>query len=272
MRTTATSTLDSAANVLRLMRLIGAKGSITLAEAAIQLGVSKSTAHRLLMTLLAQDYATRDPAGRRYYAGQNAVSAGLSTLWDFDIRQRTTAPLLRLAESIGETVKLLVLDGPYARVLDVAETVRSLHVGSSLGKLLPANATAGGKMLLSPHGEDSLRHRFGDRLPALTDHTIDDWDYLAVELQAIRKRGWALSEGESTPHVNGIAVPVVGAGGWIIGALAVAAPEGRLTRARHVEILDQLMHVARQLGRVMGGTAERSNPISASASTNRRAG
>ncbi|MGV9868809.1 IclR family transcriptional regulator [Rhodococcus koreensis] len=251
MRASSTSTLESASNALRLLKLIGVNGTVTVSEASRELGVGKSTAHRLLMTLVAENFAVRDEASRRYYVGPAAVAAGLSTIWDFDIRRRTTAPLRRLAETIGETTKLLVLDGPYARVLDAAETRHSLRLGSSLGKILPANATAGGKLLLTGHSEESLKKRFGGRLPSLTPRTICDWEYLAVELGIIRQRGWSSSEGESTPRVNGIAVPVWGQGGWMIGALAVAAPEERLTRSARLEILGQLLPVSRHLSGVM---------------------
>ena len=251
MRQTESSTLDSASNALRLLKLIGANRTITVSEASRELNVGKSTAHRLLMTLVAADYATRDAASRRYYAGQAAVSAGLSTLWDFDLRQRTRRPLVGLASALGETTKLLVLDGPFARVLEEARGARGVNIGSSLGRLLPANATAGGKMLLSTHDEDQLRERFGRRLPTMTPHTIDDWEHLAVELQAIRHRGWAMSEGESTIGVNGIAVPVTGRAGWVIGALAVAAHQSRLTRATRLEILGAMLPVARALSIAM---------------------
>lgn len=257
MRATSVSTLDSATNALRLLKLLGSRKVVTAAEASHELGVGKSTAHRLLMTLLSQGFATRDPGGRRYYAGQAAVSAGLSSVWDFDVRQRTSKPLVRLAESIGQTVMLQVLDGPFARVLDVGTTSSSLRLGTALGELLPANATAAGKVLLCQHTEDMLRTRFGRRLPSLTDSTITDWSYLIVELQAVRKRGWATSQGESTAHVNGLAVPVLDDRGKIIGAIAVAGPEARMTRAVQVEMLGQLVPAARHISRVMVTSAAR---------------
>lgn len=266
-----TSTLDSAQNALRLLKMLGRRGSITIAEASAQLLVGKSTAHRLLMTLLAAGYATRDLDGHRYYPGQAAVAAGLATLWEFDVRSRAAAPLRRLAEVTGETAKLLVLDGPFARVLDVAQTPGSLRLGESLGRLLPANATAAGKLLLSTHDEASLRDRFGGRLAKLTDRTIDDWDFLAVELQRIRDRGWATSDGESTPHVQGIAVPVYG-GDWMIGAVAIAVPEIRCTRPRRLELVDRLFATATAIGQIMGSASLREAEGTRSPDARRAAG
>lgn len=251
LRANSVGTLDSATNVLRLLKLLGTRGSLTVAEACHELGVGKSTAHRLFMTLLSQGYAIRDSSGRQYYAGQAAVAAGLSSVWDFDLPQRLSHPLEHLAKSIGETVMLQVLDGPYARVLEVGVAPNSLRLGTALGELLPANATSGGKVLLSHHTEETLRERFGRRLPKLTEKTIVDWDFLIVELQVVRKRGWATSEGESSSRVNGLAVPVIGHNERIVGAIAVAAPEERMSRSVQMGILGPLTEVSKRISWLM---------------------
>jgi DNA-binding IclR family transcriptional regulator len=179
--------LDSVSNALRVIGLLGERGTITVTEVAVELGIGKSTAHRLLMTLVAEDFATRDPVHRRYHAGRALVGAGLSLLGEFDVRKRASKPMRRLTEKTGETTKLLILEGPFARVLEVVETGQSLRISGSVGQLLPANATAGGKLLLCNETEEALRERFGRHLPPVTDDTITDWNQLMVELTAIRR-------------------------------------------------------------------------------------
>lgn len=212
-----------------------------MTEASRELGVGKSTAHRLLMTLVSEDFALRDPVHRRYHPGKALVAAGLSALGDFDVRKRAGGPMRVLADRLSETVKLVVLQGPFARVLEVIESDQTVQVGGSVGELLPANATAAGKLLLSQESEEMLRQRFGDRLPSLTDRTITDWDDLAVELQKIRQRGWSENIGESTGGVNGLAVPVSGHAVQMVAALAVAAPADRLTPATRLDMVKEML-------------------------------
>jgi DNA-binding IclR family transcriptional regulator len=244
--------LDSATNALRIIGLLQARHSITVTEVSRELGVGKSTAHRLLMTLVAEDFVVRDPVHRRYHPGRALVRAGLSVLGDFDVRRRASQPMAKLAERTGETVKLLILEGPYARVLEVVEAPQSLRVGGSIGELLPANATAGGKMLLSQETEEALRERFRGRLPKLTEHTISDWDELVVELQAIRQRGWAANYEESAVGVHGLAVPVAGRAVPTLAALTIAAPTSRIPRGQHVEILRQLLDTVASIAAARG--------------------
>ena len=217
--------LDSASNALRVIGLLGERSTITVTEVAAELAIGKSTAHRLLMTLVAEDFATRDPVHRRYHAGR-----GLAVLGELDVRKRASKPMRQLTEKTGETTKLLVLEGPFARVIEVAETEQSLRIGGSAGQLLPANATAGGKLLLCNETEEALRARFGRHLPSITDKTITDWDELMVELAAIRRRGWASNVGGSTPGVSGLAVPIQGRSVPTVAVLTLAAPTARTRR------------------------------------------
>ena len=253
--------LDSASNALRVISLLGERSTITVTEVACELGIGKSTAHRLLMTLVAEDFATRDPVHRRYHAGRALVGAGLALLGDFDVRKRASKPMRQLTERTGETTKLLFLEGPFARVIEVAEAEQSLHIGGSVGELLPANATAGGKLLLCHETEEELRARFGRRLPAITDDTITDWDELMVELAAIRKRGWAASLGESSPGVSGLAVPVQGRSVPTVAVLTLAAPTARLPRSKYQETIAMMFEAAKQM---RSATAVRRRPALAS--------
>lgn len=242
-------TLDSAANVLRVLRLLGERGTITVTEVSKELDVGKSTAHRLLMTLVAENFAARDPVHRRYHAGRALVGAGMSLLGGFDVRKRASAPMRQLTATTGETTKLLILEGPFARVLQVVETEESLRVGGSIGDLLPANATAGGKLLLSNESEDALRERFGRKLPKLTEATIADWDELIVQLQTIRSRGWASNIGESSPNVTGLAVPVQGRSVPMVAVLTLAAPSDRLPPQKFQSTLALMFRAAEQMRR-----------------------
>jgi DNA-binding IclR family transcriptional regulator len=239
--------LDSVSNALHVISLLGERSTITVTEVATELGIGKSTAHRLLMTLVAEDFATRDPVHRRYHAGRALVGAGLAVLGDFDVRKRTSRPMRQLTEKTGETTKLLILEGPFARVLELAETEQSLRIGGSVGQLLPANATAGGKLLLCDETEEALRARFGRRLPAITDETITDWNELMVELAAIRKRGWAANVGESTLGVSGLAVPVAGRMVPNAAVLTLAAPTARLPRSMYPRTIALMFETAKQI-------------------------
>lgn len=216
--------IDAAANALRVIRLLQDRGSITVTEVSREVGVGKSTAHRLLSTLVAEEFAVWDPIHRNYHAGKVIVDAGLSLLGHFDVRQRANAPMNALARRTGETIKVVVLEGSYTRAIHVVESLQNLRTSGRVGEILHAHASAGGKLLLINDSPERLRERLGNQLTALTTSTITDGDRLIVELGTIRGRRWASSVEESTDGITGLAVPILGHGDQMFAALAIAAP------------------------------------------------
>jgi DNA-binding IclR family transcriptional regulator len=96
-----------------------------------------------------------------------------------------------------------------------------------VGAVLPAHATAVGKVLLA--SRPAMARALADApLDAFTPRTVVDPAVLLVELQAARARGWAEQQGEYRLGVGGIAAPVHGPGGLVVGALGVSGPVGEL--------------------------------------------
>jgi len=231
--------LDSAGNALRVLTMLGERTTVTVTEVALELGIGK-------------DFATRDPVHRRYHAGHALMSAGIAVLGEFDVRKRASKPMRQLAEQTMETTQMLVLEGRFARVLEAVEADQSLRIAGSVGQLLPANATAGGKLLICHETEEALRARFGRRLPAVTENTITDWDELMVELTAIRRRGWAASVGESASGVSALAVPIQGHSVPTVAVLSIAGPTARLPRARYPHLIGFMFESTKQMRRASG--------------------
>ncbi|WP_164861452.1 IclR family transcriptional regulator [Microbacterium sp. CPCC 204701] len=238
--------LDSAANALRVVGMLRTRRTITVTEVSHELGVGKSTAHRLLATLVSEGFALRDPVHRKYHPGRALVEAGLSALGEFT-RPTGGSGLAALAEHTGYTVKLLVLDGPFARVVEIAEGDEHGRVGGSVGQLLPAHSTAGGKVLLSQENRESLWRRFGGRLELRTDRTISNWAALLTELDLVRDRGWATNDAEATSGVRGLAVPVRGRDQQIVAALAVAGPVEKMVEEDRMQTLRHMFATAYEI-------------------------
>lgn len=237
-------TLDSAGSALRVVKLFHSRHTLTVTEVSHELGVAKSTAHRLLATLVAEGFAQRDPIKRAYHPGAALVAVGLATMGTLDVQRRANATVADLASRVGETVKMVVLQGRFARCISSIQADQSLRVGGDIGQLLPVHATAAGKVLLMDKSEDDIRRLFPATLPALTPYTISTLDALMVELQRVRQRNWASSEQESALGVFGLAVPIMGMANRLVAALAIAAPTARVTADRRVEMVGELLRAA----------------------------
>lgn len=239
--------LGSVANAIRIVKLFRLHPTLSVTEVSQELNVAKSTAHRLLSTLVAEGFAERDPLKRVYHPGSMLVSVGLAAMGSFDVQRRANAPIHRLAGHLGETVKLSVAQGQFTRCVQSVQIDNSLQVGGGVGLLLPITATAAGKVLLMDRTEQEIRQLFPAGLPAVTEQTVVDVDELMVELQLVRKRNWASNCEESTLGIEGLAVPVMGLANHVVASLAVAVPTVRMNPERRTRIVAALLQTADQM-------------------------
>ncbi|NEW36030.1 IclR family transcriptional regulator [Nocardia cyriacigeorgica] len=249
----AAHTLNSVANALRVLTLTHEEGAVTLPLISERLEVGKSTAHRLVSTLIAEKFLQRSPTrNTEFIVGPTLLEIGATALRKADIRRHARRPMERLCDQLGETVSLVVHEGSSTRVVDGVESKQAIRVGLRTGVVLPANATAAGKVLLAYLPEKSLVELFPQGLPALTAETKATWPELKQQLAQVRANGFAYSAAESEPHLNGLAVPVRDHAGEVVAALAIAAPHYRLplhtARARVRFLDDTAAAITRALG------------------------
>ncbi len=230
-------------HALQLLLMLKAQSRIRVADAADELGVARSTAHRVLGMLVYRGFAVQDPGSRAYRAGPVLVEVGMGALAQMDVRQRARPFLEHVALLTGETTSLLILDGAQARFVDSVESVSAVRVGSRVGVSLPAHIASGGKaMLLALYPSEDLGSAF-------TPTTITDRTALLAELAAIREQGYAVNHGESASGLTAVGVAIRGGDQVPVAALATAAPATRTDSAKVEEIAGALRDAAREIER-----------------------
>jgi DNA-binding IclR family transcriptional regulator len=234
---TAPYRISSVDNALRLLSLFREKRPVRVSEAAAELGVARSTAHRLLNTLERHGFARRDPATRTYLPGPALAELGLATA-GLDLLRTTRAALEQLTADTGETTHLVLLEGTSALFLDSVETSKALRIGSRAGAVMPAHCTSAGKAMLAHLAPDELDALYppGQRLEQMTPSSIGTRDELERELQIIRKRGYATSRDESELGVSAVAAAFRAGPTGRLAAFAVSAPGTRFDDARVEEV------------------------------------
>lgn len=227
--------VESADNVLRLLELLSQRERLRVSEAADELGVARSTAHRLLSTLRHRGFAVQD-SHKVYRPGpafERMVRPGPSPL---DLRSALHMHLAELSKDLGETCHLMVLEGNGARFLDCVESTQALRVGSRTGMLLPAHVTSGGKALLAELSKAQFAALYPRDLPALPGSGPADRAALLHQLAGVRRRGYATNYGESDRGIVAIGACVRDDSGRALAAFAVALPSPRCPRSRVPEL------------------------------------
>ena len=133
-------------DVVRLVA--GAETGATFPQIAQDLGLPKSTLHRLLQVLVQQNLLRLD-ADRHYRLGYGIFELA-RLAWDrIDIRREAQpSDYAALVRETGETVHLAVLDGAEVVYVDKVEGSQTIRMASMIGARNPAYCTGVGKALL----------------------------------------------------------------------------------------------------------------------------
>jgi DNA-binding IclR family transcriptional regulator len=243
--------IERAAAILRL--LSGRTRRLGVVDLSGELGLSKGTVHGLLRTLQHVGFVEQDPETGKYRLGAALLHMGSSYLDGNELRTRALNWSDSLAARTQEAVRIGTLhDGQVLVVHHVFRPDDSLQT-LDVGSLLPAHATALGKVLLAhhPYVVDALAEA---GLARYTDATICDAERLARDLARIRERGWGSEIGELTPGQVSLAAPIMDRSGLTVGAVGIFGPPERLLVARQPrgELLAYVREAARAVSRELG--------------------
>ncbi|PPK68560.1 IclR family transcriptional regulator [Actinokineospora auranticolor] len=226
--------VQRALGVLQCFRYLGPELGVSDIARALELPVS--TAHRLVLTLVAAGFLERDAATARYRLGTTVAELGQLHYFRHGLH-RLDPVLAALGRATRASASIAVRSGHDALVL-IGGTVGA---ESSDGIRTPLHSTAMGKVLLAwaPPGEDDL-----DALPELvrlTDRTIGDRAELRAELARVRVAGYAVNDGESEVGIRSVSVPVLDADGFGYAALTLRATPELITDDRVRWFVDQAL-------------------------------
>jgi IclR family pca regulon transcriptional regulator len=198
-----------------------------IADVAEQLGMSRSTTHRYITTLLALGYL-RQGARRKYRLGLRVTDLGMAALNETGLREHAHADLAELAQRSGYATSIAVLEDDEIVYVDRVRGFRRRQgvPGPDLqaGSRLPAYCTALGKVLLA-HLPDHERREALSRaeLKRRGPNTIVSKSTLRDELAQVIEEGIAVEDQELVGGRVAIAAPVFDEAGEIAAAIDLTA-------------------------------------------------
>jgi DNA-binding IclR family transcriptional regulator len=220
--TTGIQVIARAADILRAIE--SHPGGLSQAEIADQLGLARSTAHRILNALEEEHFvAVQQPRGR-YRIGPEI--SRLAKSGDRDLANQIRPFLLDLSREINETVDLSFLDGDRITFIDQIVAPNMLSVVSGVGLSFPLHCTAPGKAILASLPAKKVAALLGSELPSLTPKTITSMPELRAELARVSLSGVAYNHEEH--HLGICAVGcIIGEFSGTLLALSVPVPSHR---------------------------------------------
>ncbi|QCT01362.1 transcriptional regulator, IclR family [Paenibacillus algicola] len=217
---------------------------LALTEISSQIGLHKSTVHRLMATLEERGFVIRDSRTDKYRLGMKIweLSTHLSHSDDPAVR---LLPLMEsLRDQLGETISLYLRDGAERIRIQAVQSNQAIRRVAQVGARLPLYVGASSKVLVafaSPAVQEELL------LDPDWPETVDKKAYRR-QLGDIRKRGYAISIEEREPGAVAVSVPIFDHQGRIAAALSLSGPVNRLSPDTLLQFAPVLKEAAREMG------------------------
>ncbi|GAA1936223.1 IclR family transcriptional regulator [Microbacterium aoyamense] len=232
---------------LRLLQLLRDDGSVRVSDAAMHLGTARSTAHRLLSTLVYRGFAVIDDD--HVYRPGPSMDVGTARLaWIKELRRICHPHLTVLARRAGQSANLMVRTGVRVRFLETVEASTARRTRDRQGIVMPAARASGGKALLATLTDEELTALYR---AATTDDQLSDGELSSLlrELHSVRRNGFAVNRGETERDVAAVGAAIESADGAEIGAFSVSVQSDLLTGDLQQRLIDLVLQARAEISR-----------------------
>lgn len=267
----ASSTLYIAPPVQRAVKLLRhiAEGDpvVNLSETAKKLSINRTTLLRLLHTLEVEGVVESRHGEAGYQIGISFVALAARVVFSQDLLRIAVPVVAKLAETVGMSAHLGVLDG--TDVLYLLRRTPSVPLASTIriGSRLPAHATTMGRIILAHMDPADVDELFGKKpLARFTEHTPTTLAELHALLKRERSDGISWSDGYFESGIGSVAVAILDFAGDPVGALNISGPLNAFRdKARRRQMESELRSAGVEISRRLGWV----EPLSGKAEFNR---
>ncbi len=248
--------MSSVQSIRRAFAVLGVLGDgpLGVTEVADRAGLPKSTAARLLATLVGEGAVEQLPGDTSYRLGPKLIALG----GGFSLARSLAAvarPILTgLAGSSGEAAGLGVPDGDLVHYIDQVDTPNPVLVRDWTGARAPLHAVSSGQVLLAFRTSGAVERYLAGSLEQFTEGTLADPEAVRERLREVRRRGYAWAIEEFDPGISSVAAPIADGSGEVIAAVHVHGPSYRFPAAGSEADLAQLVVAA--AARIAAGLRE----------------
>ncbi len=239
--------VGSIVKAARLLDLFSTdRREVTLGEFTRATGYNKTTAYRLLQTLVGIEWLIRSNSGG-YRLGPKLLVLGAIARADLDLRNEAMPYMQKLAEEFGDTAFLMVPGQHGAVTVETVVGQNPVRVhGLTVGSVLPYHVAAGPVVLaaFSPAIEAAVLA--GERT-RFTLHSTTTKSALREKFAGVRAQGYALSIEDYITDVAAVAAPILDADGRAVAALSVGGPANRFTEVLQRATIERVKEFASAL-------------------------
>jgi len=246
------SKVPAATHTLELLSILAGRGPSSASTLATAVGIPRSSTYHLLSVLRDRGYVVHLAEDHRWSLGPSAFEVGMAYL-RHDPREAIARPaLIALANRVGETTHLGVLQGTEVLYLLKENPTRSsapTTLITGVGVRLPAATTASGRAILAQLPSMQVRALMSapGAFASRTGQGPQALSQLRTILAAERRQGYSIEKGEVLQGYASIAVPVFTGSDLQSAALSITIRASENATARLNELSAPLLDTAQSL-------------------------
>jgi DNA-binding IclR family transcriptional regulator len=235
-----------AAKILRA--LVGQPEGLSLSQLAKEVGLARSTVHRIVLALETEHFVTTaTPNGRiRLGLGLAPLAASVNS----ELRDELHPYLEELSTESNETVDLSVMNEDGVLFIDQIAVPHRLQAVSAIGATFPLYCSAPGKALLAKLSPEQLERQLPRQLEHRTPYTITTREQLLEELKRIRSEGIAYDREEHTLGVCAVGAAIRDVFGNLV-AISIPLPSIRFYHNEQ-NLGSKLLHTCKRIEQELG--------------------
>ncbi|HEX8413694.1 MAG TPA: IclR family transcriptional regulator [Sphingomicrobium sp.] len=230
-----------------------AEGPIALAELARNLGLNRSTTHRLASALVDRRYLTFIPR-LGYSLGPKLIQLGFNAQDDIDVVRLARPHIEALATATEDTVHLGVREGDRALYLDKIPGQRRVDISSRIGERQPLTCTGLGKALLLDEDDENWSKLFKREQSGSPRST--DYELWRKRMRNYVSEGYAFDLEENEDLIRCVAAPIRDAGGRIVAAISLSSAAQYMNDDRMAALTGDVRVAAEAISSELGWTME----------------
>jgi len=236
---------------LSILETLAQRNSLSHAELCRKLDIPKSTATYLLATLERRGYLRRVEG--KYHLGLKVLDLSRGAHTGEDLQEIARPALQQLVERVHLTAHLAVLDRGEAVYIVKVEAPGFFKTDTWVGRRMPVNSTAVGKVLTAALPEAEREAIIKERgFKKQTPKTITTQARFLRELEKVRAQGYAIDDEENSLGGRCVAAPVYDSAGAVAGSVGVSGTTAQSDPAHLPKVIEAVKSAARKLSQQLG--------------------
>ncbi|NLL37457.1 MAG: IclR family transcriptional regulator [Fretibacterium sp.] len=228
--------------------------TLSIPEIAKEIGLHRSTVHRLVVTLESVGWLRKIPDTEKYTLGIKVAILGQFAQDEMSSCQILRPLLNDLAVETGETAILSMFDGNSVLCVDKIESSQKLKISSEIGQSFPFYAGGTGFAVLLGMPEDEVQSLlFRQPLAAFTEKTETNPEKVLERYRTLKQAGYVVSTGAVDPGITGVAAPLFFFKENMYGSVGITMPEHRAEGEGFQRIVQKVLSTAEAMSKMIGG-------------------